>query len=70
MNEINALVATASEEQSSVTADISHRVENINHTVQISLENAHKISDVNVEISERIEAMKQEMAYFKLHKHG
>lgn len=70
MNEINALVATASEEQSSVTADISHRVENINHTVQISLENAHKISDVNIEISERIEAMKQEMAYFKLHKHG
>ncbi|MGF1687678.1 methyl-accepting chemotaxis protein [Photobacterium japonica] len=66
MNDINALVATASEEQSSVTADISHRVENINHTVQVSLENAVKISDVNVEISERIGAIKNEMAYFKI----
>lgn len=66
MSDINTLVATASEEQSSVTMDVSRRVENINHTVQISLDNARLISDVNREISALIEAMRQEMSYFKM----
>lgn len=66
MTNINTLVATASEEQSSVTAEISRRVENINNMVKFSLENAHVISDVNIETSKLIEDIKQDMAFFKV----
>ncbi|MGF1724728.1 methyl-accepting chemotaxis protein [Photobacterium nomapromontoriensis] len=70
MSDINTLVATASEEQSSVTLDVSRRVENINQTVQVSLNNANAISDVNIEISKQIEAVQQEMSYFKIDQHN
>ncbi|GIU50055.1 chemotaxis protein [Shewanella sairae] len=66
ISDINRLVATASEQQSAVTLDVSHRVENINSTVQVSLNNAHTISDVNNDISSLIHKVKDEMAFFKV----
>ncbi len=66
ISDINALVATASEEQSSVTNDISHRLEEISQIVQKNSENASQTTLANNDISTLTQHLRKEMAFFKV----
>lgn len=66
LSDINTLVATAAEEQSSVTLDISKRMEAINITVLESLANANKVSDGNNMTSSLTNDIKQQFRFFKV----
>ncbi|MCE0495305.1 methyl-accepting chemotaxis protein [Vibrio salinus] len=65
LSDVNSMVATASEEQSSVTQDISQRLEEINTIVQNNLQNTEQTSTANDEISQLVETLKNELAFFK-----
>ncbi|ELV8702509.1 hypothetical protein QNE55_004506, partial [Vibrio vulnificus] len=47
ISDMNTIVATASEEQSSVTVEISQRIDGINSTVNSNLKNLAKTGDIN-----------------------
>ncbi|MEL6116407.1 methyl-accepting chemotaxis protein [Photobacterium sp. SP02] len=66
ISDVNALVATASEEQSSVTNDISHRLEEISQIVQKNSENASQTTLANNDISTLTQHLRKEMAFFKV----
>ncbi|MGB7997899.1 MAG: methyl-accepting chemotaxis protein, partial [Photobacterium halotolerans] len=66
ISDVNALVATASEEQSSVTNDISHRLEEISQIVQKNSENASQTTLANNDISALTQRLRKEMAFFKV----
>ncbi len=65
ISEINSLVATASEEQSSVMQEISTQLENINHIVQSNVEGIEQTSHANEDISELTKKLTQELSFFK-----
>ncbi|RQW62736.1 methyl-accepting chemotaxis protein [Vibrio viridaestus] len=65
LSEVNSMVATASEEQSSVTQDISQRLEQINTIVQNNLENTEQTSTANDDISGLVITLKKELSFFK-----
>ncbi|WP_064607719.1 methyl-accepting chemotaxis protein [Photobacterium sp. J15] len=66
ISKINAMVATASEEQSSVTQDISQRMGGINSNVHQNLNNAHETSNANSEIAKLTEKVQKELLFFKV----
>jgi len=65
LTDVNSMVATASEEQSSVTHDISQRLEEINTIVQNNLQNTEQTSNANNDISKLVITLKDELSFFK-----
>ncbi len=65
LSDVNSMVATASEEQSSVTQDISQRLEQINIIVQNNLQNTEQTSTANDDISQLVLTLKNELSFFK-----
>lgn len=68
MSEVNAIVATASEEQSAVTVDISKQLENVNILVQQNLDGIKKSTQSNQDIIEVTQDLGSELNFFKVNK--
>ncbi|MEZ8093939.1 methyl-accepting chemotaxis protein [Photobacterium swingsii] len=66
ISNVNALVATATEEQSSVTKDISERIEGINSAVNTNVDNSKETSFINNTITASVSELKDEMSFFKV----
>ncbi len=66
ISEVNSIVATASEEQSTVTTDISKQLENMNMLVQKNLEGVELTSSANDEVSQLAKQLKSELNYFEV----
>lgn len=66
ISDVNALVATASEEQSAVTQDISKQLEDINLLVQENLKGIEQTSSSNEDISELTKKLNDELSFFKI----
>ncbi len=66
ISDMNTIVATASEEQSSVTVEISHRIDGINSTVNSNLKNLAKTGDINSNISDVTKELDRVLRFFKL----
>ncbi|WP_063650052.1 methyl-accepting chemotaxis protein [Aliivibrio fischeri] len=68
ISDINTLVATASEEQSSVTQDISVQIEDINCIVQNNLNAIGQTKNSNEHISELTQELCNELTFFNINK--
>jgi methyl-accepting chemotaxis protein len=68
ISEVNSIVATASEEQSAVTADISNQLENMNVLVQQNIEGVESTVRANESVVEMTKALDSELRYFKVDK--
>ncbi|EHZ2653226.1 methyl-accepting chemotaxis protein [Vibrio vulnificus] len=66
ISDMNTIVATASEEQSSVTVEISQRIDAINSTVNSNLKNLAKTGDINSNISDVTKELDRVLRFFKL----
>ncbi|EPB3089252.1 methyl-accepting chemotaxis protein [Vibrio vulnificus] len=66
ISDMNTIVATASEEQSSVTVEISQRIDGINSTVNSNLKNLAKTGDINSNISDVAKELDRVLRFFKL----
>lgn len=66
ISDMNTIVATASEEQSSVTVEISQRIDGINSTVNSNLKNLAKTGDINSNISDVTKELDRVLRFFKL----
>ena len=68
ISEVNAIVATASEEQSSVTVDISNQLESMSILVQKNIEGVKKSVEANKAVVEEIDELSSELSFFKVEK--
>ena len=68
ISEVNSIVATASEEQSAVTADISNQLENMSVLVQQNIEGVDKSVKANESVVEMTKELSSELAFFKVDK--
>jgi methyl-accepting chemotaxis protein len=68
MSEVNSIVATASEEQSAVTTDISNQVENMSVFVQQNIEGVGESVKANEAVVEMMKGLSSELAFFKVDK--
>ncbi|PMM04917.1 chemotaxis protein [Vibrio kanaloae] len=68
ISEVNSIVATASEEQSAVTADISNQLENMSVLVQQNIEGVEKSVEANKAVVEVTKELSSELAFFKVEK--
>ncbi|HAU8250756.1 TPA: methyl-accepting chemotaxis protein [Vibrio vulnificus] len=66
ISDMNTIVATASEEQSSVTVEISQRIDGINSTVNSNLKNLARTGDINSNISDVTKELDRVLRFFKL----
>jgi toxin co-regulated pilus biosynthesis protein I len=66
ISDINTSVATASKQQSSVTQDISQRLEDINHIARDNIEHTNQTATAMKEISNLTERLKEETASFSV----
>ncbi len=66
ISDVNSIVATAAEEQSAVTVDISKQLEDINNLVQSNLSSIEDTNQANQDISELTEQLNSELAFFKV----
>ncbi|EOG9061917.1 methyl-accepting chemotaxis protein [Vibrio fluvialis] len=66
ISEVNAIVATAAEEQNAVTRDISKQLEDVNHLVQQNLKGIENTNLSNQDISELTNLLKDELSFFKI----
>ncbi len=64
--DINTLVVTASEEQSTVTLDISQRLESINSLVQSNVQGFEKIENMNITVSQVTGDVREKIQRFKV----
>ncbi len=65
ITEVNMLVATASEEQSSVTKDVSKQLEGINELVLENSNNTQSTAKINESISILVTKVSNELSFFK-----
>ncbi|PMO00889.1 MULTISPECIES: methyl-accepting chemotaxis protein [Vibrio] len=68
ISDVNSIVATASEEQSAVTADISSQLENMSVLVQESLEGVENTVKANDSVLKVTTALSSELSFFKVEK--
>ncbi|MFI3246590.1 MAG: methyl-accepting chemotaxis protein [Ferrimonas sp.] len=68
LSEINSLVATASEEQNSVTLDMSGQLDTISTLVRDNTESLHSTKESNREISQLTDKLSKELSFFKYQK--
>ncbi|MBL4828866.1 MAG: methyl-accepting chemotaxis protein, partial [Aliivibrio sp.] len=68
ISDVNTIVATAAEEQSAVTLDISRQLEDIHNLVQSNLNGIEDTNHSNQDISELTEQLSGELAFFKVGK--
>ncbi|MFA0517505.1 methyl-accepting chemotaxis protein, partial [Vibrio sp. 10N.222.55.E8] len=68
ISEVNSIVATASEEQSAVTADISNQLENMSVLVQENIEGVENSVKANQSVIEVTKELNSELAFFKVEK--
>ena len=68
ISEVNSIVATASEEQSAVTADISNQLENMSVLVKQNIEGVEKSVEANKAVVEVTKELSSELAFFKVDK--
>ena len=68
MSEVNSIVATASEEQSAVTADISSQLESMSLLVQQNIEGIENTVKSGESIVEVTKALSSELSFFKVKK--
>ncbi|MUL13849.1 methyl-accepting chemotaxis protein [Aliivibrio fischeri] len=66
ISDINTMVATASEEQLSVTQDMSERLEDVNNIVQQNLSSVQQTTFANDDISKLVAQLKLELDFFKI----
>ncbi len=64
ISDINAIVATAAEEQSAVTSDISAQIEEINGLVKTNIEGMLETMAANQGVVEQTQSLKAKMEYF------
>ncbi len=65
LSEINSLVATASDQQSSVISDISQRIVSINEMVQHNVNYVKLTLESNSDISQQTNKLSKELSFFK-----
>ncbi|MBD1569734.1 methyl-accepting chemotaxis protein [Aliivibrio sp. S10_S31] len=65
LSEINSLVATASDQQSSVISDISQRIVSINEMVQHNVNDVKLTLESNSDISQQTNKLSKELSFFK-----
>ncbi len=65
LSEINSLVATASDQQSSVISDISQRIVSINEMVQYNVNDVKLTLESNSDISQQTNKLSKELSFFK-----
>ncbi|MEZ8709457.1 methyl-accepting chemotaxis protein, partial [Vibrio alginolyticus] len=68
ISEVNAVVATASEEQSAVTQDISKQLEDINSLVQQNIKGIEESTNSNQEVGALAEKLQSELSFFEVKK--
>ncbi|MFA0178150.1 hypothetical protein AB4472_23790 [Vibrio lentus] len=68
ISDVNSIVATASEEQSAVTADISMQLENMSVLVQQNLEGIEKSVLANKSVVEVTQELSSELSIFEVKK--
>ncbi|MFI3246592.1 MAG: methyl-accepting chemotaxis protein [Ferrimonas sp.] len=68
LSEINSLVATASEEQNSVTLDMSGQLDTISTLVRDNTESLNSTKESNREISQLTDKLSEELSFFKYQK--
>ncbi|UGA55314.1 hypothetical protein [Vibrio sp. VB16] len=66
ISEVNSIVATAAEEQSAVTLDISNQLEDISNLVQSNLNGIEDTNRANQTINELTEELNDELSFFKV----
>jgi len=66
ISEMNTLVATASQQQHSVTEEISRNVNRTYDLVQENVEAVHQILQASTELSRMSDTQKSELSYFKV----
>jgi methyl-accepting chemotaxis protein len=66
ISEVNSIVATAAEEQSAVTLDISNQLEDISNLVQSNLNGIEDTNRANQAINELTEELNDELSFFKV----
>ncbi len=66
ISKMNLMVSSSSEEQLSITQDISKRMEEISNIVKHNLNNAHTTNEINIEISTLTDKLKKELSFFKV----
>jgi methyl-accepting chemotaxis protein len=66
ISDVNAIVATASEEQSAVTFDISKQLEDVNSQVKENIQVMEKIVSSSGEVKVVTEELKKEFDFFKV----
>lgn len=66
ISDVNSIVATAAEEQSAVTLDISNQLEDISNLVQSNLNGIEDTNRANQAISELTEQLNDELSFFKV----
>lgn len=64
LSEINSLVATASDQQSSVISDISQRIVSINEMVQHNVNYVKLTLESNSDISQQTNKLSKELSFF------
>ncbi|MUL04127.1 methyl-accepting chemotaxis protein [Aliivibrio fischeri] len=65
LSEINSLVATASDQQSSVISDISQRIVSINEMMQHNVNDVKLTLESNSDISKQTNKLSKELSFFK-----
>lgn len=68
ISEVNSNVATASEEQSVVTADISNQLENMSMLVQKNMEGIESTVKASESVVEVTKTLSSELSFFKVEK--
>lgn len=68
ISDVNCIVATASEEQSAVTSDISLQLENMSALVQQNLVGVEKSVEANQSVVELTRALNKELSFFQVEK--
>ena len=68
ISEVNSIVATASEEQSAVTADISSQLENMSTLVQQNIEVIESTVKSSESVGEVTKTLSSELSFFKIDK--
>ncbi|MEL0610333.1 methyl-accepting chemotaxis protein [Vibrio echinoideorum] len=68
MSEVNSIVATASEEQRAVTADISYQLENMSMLVQKNIEGIESTVKASESVVAVTKTLSSELSFFKVEK--
>ncbi|PMH03885.1 methyl-accepting chemotaxis protein [Vibrio lentus] len=66
ISEVNAVVAIASEQQNTVTVDISNRLEEMNGLVRQNLEGVGSTLETNKEVVHLVQELESDLSFFKV----